>query len=171
MTVTRDLVALLKEEGYMIALAESCTGGLVAAALTSIPGSSEVFDRGFVTYSNAAKIEMLGVPEKLLAKHGAVSAEVAIAMAQGALKHSKANAAVAITGIAGPGGGTDEKPVGLVYIAAAVKKQKPLHVRLNLGKIGRASIRKASVDAAIGILEGFVLRDRMLPKRYKKAKY
>ena len=171
MKVTRELVALLKEDGYLKAFAESCTGGLAAAALTSIPGSSEVFDRGFVTYSNAAKMEMLGVPEELLAKHGAVSAEVAVAMAQGALQHSRANAAVAVTGIAGPGGGTDEKPVGLVYVAAAVKKQKPFHVRLNFGRIGRASIRKASVDAVVGILEGFVLRDRMLPKRYKKAKY
>jgi nicotinamide-nucleotide amidase len=171
MKVTRELIALLKGEGYVVATAESCTGGLVAAAITAVPGSSEVFDRGFVTYSNAAKQDMLGVSKNLLAKHGAVSAEVAMAMARGAIRNSKANAAIAITGIAGPGGATETKPVGLVFVAGAVKNQKPFHIKLNIGNIGRQAVRKIAVEAAIGILEGFVLRDRQMPKRYKRAKY
>ena len=113
------LVALLKSKGLMVATAESCTGGLVAAAITDVPGSSAVLDRGFVTYSNEAKSEMTGVPPALIAAHGAVSAEVAAAMAEGALTHSRADIAVAITGIAGPDGGTPEKPVGTVWIAVA----------------------------------------------------
>lgn len=155
----------------MIALAESCTGGMVAAAITAIPGASEVFDRGFVTYSNQAKQDMLGVPASLLAKHGAVSPEVAIAMAQGAIRNSNANAAIALTGIAGPGGGTPEKPVGLVFVACAVKKQKPFHVRFNFGAIGRAAIRKAATQSAIGMLEGLVLSNRQIPHRYKRAQH
>ena len=108
-----------RARGLKIATAESCTGGLVAAALTDIAGSSDVVDRGFVTYSNEAKQAMLGVPAATLKRHGAVSAETAAAMAAGALKNSQADLAVAITGIAGPGGGSKEKPVGLVYFAAA----------------------------------------------------
>jgi nicotinamide-nucleotide amidase len=171
MKFSKELIALLKEDGYVLALAESCTGGMVAAALTSIPGSSEVFDRGFVTYSNIAKQEMLGVPASLLKKHGAVSAEVAVAMAKGALKNSKANAALAITGIAGPGGGSPEKPVGLVFVACAVKNQKPFHARVNLGPSSRTAIRKTATEWAIGIIEGLVLRDRKMPSRYKRAKF
>jgi len=111
---------LLKKKGWMIATAESCTGGLIGWALTDIPGSSEFVDRGFITYSNEAKTEMLGVPADLIAQHGAVSAEVARAMAQGVLIKSRARVSVAVTGIAGPGGGTAEKPVGLVFIALGI---------------------------------------------------
>ena len=107
------------QSGLKLATAESCTGGLIAAILTEVPGSSDVFERGFVTYSNEAKTELLGVPAELIEKHGAVSEEVARAMASGALGHSRADIAVAVTGVAGPGGGTTAKPVGLVHLAAA----------------------------------------------------
>ncbi len=113
------LAAALRRRGERLVTAESCTGGLIAAACTSLAGSSEWFERGFVTYSNAAKTELLGVPEALIAMHGAVSAEVAAAMADGALARSHAQVAVAITGVAGPTGGTAAKPVGTVWIAAA----------------------------------------------------
>jgi nicotinamide-nucleotide amidase len=108
-------------EGMMIAAAESCTGGLVAAAITDVPGASAVLDRGFVTYSNEAKVEMLGVPLMLIAQYGAVSGPVARAMAKGALAHSRADIAVSVTGVAGPSGGTARKPVGLVWFGLAVK--------------------------------------------------
>ena len=113
------LAQALRAAGLKLAAAESCTGGLIAAACTAIAGSSDWFERGFVTYSNQAKTEMLGVPAALIAAHGAVSAEVAQAMAEGALAHSKADLAVAVTGIAGPGGATPGKPVGTVWIAVA----------------------------------------------------
>ena len=106
-----------RAKGFRIATAESCTGGLIAASLTEIAGSSDVFERGFVTYSNEAKTELLGVSPSLIAEQGAVSEQVARAMAEGALGHSRADMAVAVTGIAGPGGGSAEKPVGLVYVA------------------------------------------------------
>ncbi len=122
-----------------IATAESCTGGLVAAALTEIAGSSDVVECGFVTYSDAAKQAMLGVPAATLTRHGAVSAETAAAMAKGALKNSQADLAVAITGIAGPGGGSKQKPVGLVYFAAASRDGRRLARRRRFGKIGRAA--------------------------------
>src|SRR5215813_13385728 len=112
----RALLDLCRRKRLKLAAAESCTGGLLAGLLTEIPGSSDVFERGFVTYSNQAKQEMLGVTQSLIAAHGAVSAEVARAMAQGALNHAPAHLSVAITGIAGPGGGTADKPVGLVYL-------------------------------------------------------
>ncbi len=115
------LLTRLRGRGWMLATAESCTGGLIAAALTHVAGSSAVVDRGFVTYSNEAKTEMLDVPAALIAAHGAVSEPVAAAMAAGALLHSRANVAVAVTGIAGPGGGSPEKPVGLVWFACAVR--------------------------------------------------
>ena len=114
---TRALLARCKAEKLTIATAESCTGGLIAAALTAIPGSSAVVDRGFVTYSNEAKTEMLGVPADLIARRGAVSADVARAMAEGALRNSRAQVSLAITGVAGPGGGTETKPVGMVSFA------------------------------------------------------
>ena len=117
--LARLALTLAREAGLMIATVESCTGGLVSGALTAIPGSSDVVDRGFVTYSNAAKTALVGVPEALIAEHGAVSEPVARAMAEGGLKAAGAGAAVAITGIAGPGGGTADKPVGLVCFAAA----------------------------------------------------
>jgi nicotinamide-nucleotide amidase len=113
--------------GLRVATAESCTGGLVAAALTAVAGSSSVVERGFVTYSNEAKSEMLGVPPELIAAHGAVSREVALAMAEGALAHSRADRSVAITGIAGPGGGLPGKPVGLVHFAVAARGQATRH--------------------------------------------
>lgn len=119
-----DVAALLdlyRKSGLRIATAESCTGGLIAATLTAIPGSSDVFERGWVTYSNAAKSENLGVPPELIAEKGAVSAEVAEAMARGVLRRAQADVAVSVTGIAGPGGGSVEKPVGLVYIGLARK--------------------------------------------------
>lgn len=135
-----------------IATAESCTGGLVSAALTEIPGSSEVFDRGFVTYSNDAKIEMLGVPATTIAAHGAVSAETAQAMARGALDRSTADVSVAITGIAGPGGGSADKPVGLVHFASARRGGPVVHVEKRFGPLTRAEIRRASVDQALDML-------------------
>ncbi len=116
-----EVLAEFKAAGLKLATAESCTGGMVAAALTAIAGSSDVVERGFVTYSNAAKTEMLGVPPSLIAQHGAVSEQVARAMAEGALEHSHAHVAVSVTGIAGPGGGSDHKPVGLVHFGRAAK--------------------------------------------------
>src|SRR5262245_14230723 len=117
--LARAALEACRRAGARACTAESCTGGLIAAALTSIPGSSDVVDRGFVTYSNEAKQELLGVPAELIAAHGAVSEPVALAMAEGALRHSRAQVAVAVTGIAGPGGGTPQKPVGLVFLAIA----------------------------------------------------
>jgi nicotinamide-nucleotide amidase len=141
-----------KMRSLKIATAESCTGGLVAAALTDIAGSSEVFDRGFVTYSNEAKMEMLGVPAGTLAAHGAVSAETARAMAQGALAHSAADISVAITGIAGPGGGSAEKPVGLVHFACASRDRGVIHVERRFGPLSRTEIRQAALDQALDML-------------------
>jgi nicotinamide-nucleotide amidase len=139
--------------GLKIATAESCTGGLVAAALTEIAGSSDVFDRGFVTYSNDAKQKMLGVPAATLKRYGAVSAETAAAMAKGALKHSLADIAVAITGIAGPAGGTKQKPVGLVHFAAASRNGRRVAVAKRYGDIGRAKVRQRSVAEALRLLK------------------
>ncbi|HEX4160752.1 MAG TPA: CinA family protein [Rhizomicrobium sp.] len=135
-----------------IATAESCTGGLIGALLTEIPGSSDVFERGFITYSNAAKTGMLGVPNELIGEWGAVSEPIARRMAEGALEHSSAQIAVAVTGIAGPGGGTAEKPVGLVHIAAARKGAGTLHEKHLFGDIGRSPIRMATVEAALKLL-------------------
>lgn len=136
----------------LIATAESCTGGLVSAALTSVPGSSDVFDRGFVTYTNTAKSEMLGVPFWLIEKHGAVSEEVARAMAGGALAHSTATIVVAITGIAGPGGGTADKPVGLVHFAAERRDLPTQHQRVAFSDLGRDEVRRRSVACALRML-------------------
>ncbi len=147
------LIALCSDKGLKIATAESCTGGLVAALLTEVPGSSAVVDRGFVTYSNEAKADMLGVPMTLIEAQGAVSAEVAGAMAQGALRNSKADIAVAITGIAGPGGGSIEKPVGLVHFATAHTGHAPRHFEQRFHDKGRSSIRQAALDFALKLLE------------------
>lgn len=147
------LLAHLRAKGLRVATAESCTGGLVAGALTAIPGSSDVVDRGFVTYSNAAKIEMLGVPAALVAAHGAVSEPVARAMAEGALAASRADVTVAITGIAGPGGGTDAKPVGLVHFAASRRGGATLHRERRYGDLGRDDIRQAAVMDALDLIE------------------
>ncbi len=136
-----------------MATAESCTGGLVAGALTEIAGSSDVVDRGFVTYSNEAKQAMLGVTAATLKRHGAVSRETATAMVKGALKNSLADIAVSITGIAGPAGGTKQKPVGLVYFAAAHRGGKRLAYRRLYGNIGRGRVRAVSVSQALTMLE------------------
>lgn len=146
------LLAKARAGKLRIATAESCTGGLIAGLLTEIAGSSDVFERGFVTYSNEAKQELLGVSLTLLDQHGAVSQEVARAMAQGALAHSYADLAVAVTGIAGPGGGSAQKPVGLVHIAAARKGASVIHRECRFGDIGRNTIRIATVDAALEML-------------------
>lgn len=138
--------------GVHIATAESCTGGLIAGALTEVAGSSDVVDRGFIVYSNRAKTEMLGVPPALIAQHGAVSEEVARAMAEGALQKAGVELAVSCTGIAGPGGGTAEKPVGLVYLAALDKNGTALTSRCVFGDIGRDAVRMKSVEMALKLL-------------------
>lgn len=147
------LVAAYAAAGERIATAESCTGGLVAGLLTAVPGSSAVLERGFVTYSNAAKTEMLGVPADLIARHGAVSEPVARAMAEGALARSEAEVAVAITGIAGPGGGSAQKPVGLVHFGLAVRGEPSRHRECRYGELGRAEIRRLAVGHALELLE------------------
>ncbi len=141
-----------RSRNLKLATAESCTGGLVAAALTEIAGSSDVVDRGFVTYSNEAKHAMLGVPTATLKRYGAVSAQTAAAMAAGALKNSLADVTVAITGIAGPGGGTKQKPVGLVHFAAASRDGRRIARSRRYGKIGRRRVRERSVAEALGLL-------------------
>ncbi|MCC0057979.1 MAG: CinA family protein [Hyphomicrobiaceae bacterium] len=147
-----EVLEAARARGDLIATAESCTGGLVAAALTSVPGSSDVFDRGFVTYRNTAKSQMLGVPFWLIEKHGAVSEDVARSMAGGALTHSDATVAVAVTGVAGPGGGSAEKPVGLVHFAAGRRDRPMEHKRMMFGDLGRAEIRTRSVECALRML-------------------
>ena len=149
----KRVLDLCRVRGLRIATAESCTGGLVAAALTEIAGSSDVVECGFVTYSNAAKVALLGVPAGTLTRYGAVSSETAAAMAKGALKNSQADLAVAITGIAGPGGGTKQKPVGLVYFAAASREGRRLARSRRFGRIGRARVRLRSVAQAFALLE------------------
>jgi nicotinamide-nucleotide amidase len=145
------LLADARAKGLKIVTAESCTGGLIAGLLTEIPGSSDVVERGFVTYSNQAKEEMLGVPHELLLAHGAVSAEVARAMAASALKQSRADLAVGVTGVAGPGGGTADKPVGLVHIAAG-RGDHVIHRECRFGGIGRTKVRLESVKIALEML-------------------
>lgn len=147
------LIAAYTAAGRTIATAESCTGGLVAALLTTVPGSSAVVERGFVTYSNEAKAEAIGVPMDLIRQHGAVSEPVARAMAAGALESSRASVAVAITGIAGPGGGSADKPVGLVHFGLAVRGGGARHLERRYGDLGRAEIRRAAVADALGLLE------------------
>jgi len=147
-----QVLDVFRARGLKLATAESCTGGLVAAALTEIAGSSDVVDRGFVTYSNAAKQAMLGVPAATLKHHGAVSAETAAAMATGALENSLADVSVAITGIAGPGGGTKQKPVGLVHFAAASRDGRRIAKSRRYGKIGRRRVRERSVAEALDLL-------------------
>lgn len=148
----RLLISEATRSGTSITTAESCTGGLVAGLLTEIAGSSAVVECGFVTYSNAAKSRMLGVPAGLIEKHGAVSAEVAMAMAEGALAASRADVAVAITGIAGPGGGSPAKPVGLVHFASARRDGTTSHDEQRFGEIGRETVRLASVKVALALL-------------------
>ncbi len=145
------LLDLYRRAGLRIATAESCTGGLLAGRLTDVAGSSDVLERGFVTYSNASKTELLGVPAALIEKHGAVSAQVARAMAEGALAHGPAEVAIAVTGIAGPGGATPGKPVGLVYLALA-RRGRETAVERHQFPGDRAAVREATVDCAIELL-------------------
>jgi nicotinamide-nucleotide amidase len=148
----RALLDLCRRKGLKLAAAESCTGGLLAATLTEIPGSSDVFERGFVTYSNEAKEAMLGVAARTLATHGAVSRETAEAMARGALAQAPVDLAAAITGIAGPGGAVAGKPVGLVHLAAAGRSGRLILQERKYGNIGRAQVRRASVIDALTML-------------------
>ena len=146
-----ELVATLLSNGQMLATAESCTGGMVAACVTDVAGSSAVFDRGFVTYSNAAKNEMLGVPKKLLETFGAVSEQVALSMAEGAISHSAATIAIAITGIAGPTGGSETKPVGLVHFAVTRRRGKAIADK-QIFEGNRAQVRAQARDHALQML-------------------
>lgn len=148
----RRVLDLANAAGVMVATAESCTGGMVVCALTDTAGCSSVVDRGFVTYSNEAKMEMIGVPEETLASFGAVSEETARAMAKGAVEHSKARVAVSITGIAGPGGGSEQKPVGLVHFAAVTLGGEVLHVERRFGDLGRAKVREEALKQALDLL-------------------
>lgn len=150
------LLGLCREQGVRLATVESCTGGLIAAALTAVPGSSDVVERGFVTYSNDAKTELVGVPIEMIARHGAVSEPVARAMALGGLAHSLADMAVSVTGVAGPGGGSAEKPVGLVHLAAARRDGDVLDDVHRFGDIGRDRIRHDSVLRAFALVRELI---------------
>ena len=159
----RALLDLCRSKRLKLGAAESCTGGLLAATLTEIPGSSDVFERGFVTYSNEAKETMLGVPPLTLKSHGAVSRETAEAMARGVLAHAPVDLAVSITGIAGPGGGTGLKPVGLVHFAVASRSGKLVHHEQKFGDIGRVHVRRASVLQALAMLRALAEREEQKP--------
>ena len=149
---TSNILKLCKQKGVTIVTAESCTGGLIAGCLTDTPGSSSVIEGGFVTYSNQAKVSMLSVKLEQLDKYGAVSEEVARSMAEGALGSSKADIAIACTGVAGPGGATETKPVGLVHLSCASRKHPTLHKKCNFSG-QRSTIRLATVEAAFGLIE------------------
>ncbi|MBY5457376.1 CinA family protein [Rhizobium leguminosarum] len=150
--IIRDFTAA----GLMVSTAESCTGGLIAGALTDISGSSAVVDRGFVTYTNTAKIEMLGVQAETLLRLGAVSEETARQMVHGALFRSRAEIAVAVTGIAGPGGGSAEKPVGLVHLAAKSRAGALIHRKMLYGDIGRSEVRLATIRTALEMVRSLL---------------
>ncbi|MBM3481927.1 MAG: CinA family protein [Alphaproteobacteria bacterium] len=154
-----ELLALCRARRLKLATAESCTGGLIVGCLTEIAGSSDVVDRGFITYSNAAKAEMLGVPSALIAAHGAVSEPVARAMAEGALAHSNADIAIAVTGVAGPGGGTASKPVGLVHFGCARRGAPTVHVRQVFAG-DRSAVRLATVARAFELIQQAAGRDQ-----------
>jgi nicotinamide-nucleotide amidase len=161
-----ELADALRACGLRVATAESCTGGLIAAACTSVAGSSDWFERGFVTYSNAAKSELLGVSAALIDAEGAVSEAVAAAMAEGALRHSAADLSVAVTGIAGPGGGSPAKPVGLVWMACALRRASGAStrtVRLMLGG-DRSAVREATVREALAVLHARALASATQPE-------
>jgi nicotinamide-nucleotide amidase len=167
-TIARSLLDLCRSRRLTVATAESCTGGLVAGALTDIPGSSDVIDRGFVTYSNDAKHAMLGVETGTLATFGAVSKETATQMAVGALERAGVDLAVSITGIAGPGGATPGKPVGLVHFAAAARDGRIIHRECRFGAIGRSAVRLRSVVEALRMLMELA-RGPAPPKRQRAA--
>ena len=152
LSLAKTVLDAARAKKLRIATAESCTGGLIAGLLTEIPGSSDVLECGFVTYSNEAKEELLRVPKALIREYGAVSEAVACAMAEGAVANSSAQLAVAVTGIAGPGGGTKLKPVGLVHIAACRKGRPALHEEHRFGDIGRTQVRLKTVEAALELL-------------------
>lgn len=154
-----EILAICRSRGVMLATAESCTGGLIAGCLTAVSGSSAVVDRGFVTYTNAAKTEMLGVPADLILAHGAVSEPVARAMARGALLRSRAEIAVAVTGIAGPTGGTAEKPVGLVHLAVAGRGDRMIH-RRTVFSGDRAAVREQSVAVGLEMVRTLLKDDQ-----------
>jgi nicotinamide-nucleotide amidase len=158
----REVLDLCRSKRLKLATAESCTGGLVIGVLTEIAGSSDVVERGFVTYSGEAKQAMLGVPQETLKQFGEVSRETAEAMAMGALAHSLANLAVSITGIAGPGGGSAAKPVGLVHFAAASSTGQLIHIERRFGDIGRSAVRQQSVLQALLMLRDLA-RDAAQP--------
>jgi len=151
-----EVLGLCGGRGLTLATAESCTGGLIATALTATPGSSKVLDRGYVTYSNAAKVADLGVPADLIRQKGAVSEEVARAMAEGAIEAADVDLALSVTGIAGPDGGTPQKPVGLVHIAVAHRGGKSLHRECRYGNIGRGEVRRLSALAALALMKELI---------------
>src|SRR5262252_7898204 len=161
----RALLDLCRGKRLKLAAAESCTGGLLAATLTDIPGSSDVFERGFITYSNEAKEAMLGVPSVTLQSHGAVSRETAEAMARGVLAHAPVDLAVSITGIAGPGGAVPGKPVGLVHLAAASRDGRIVHRECRFGGIGRTAVRQRSVVEALRMLMELARGPQAKPRR------
>jgi nicotinamide-nucleotide amidase len=161
----KNLLAICKRKNLLVATAESCTAGLVAGTLTEVPGTSSILDRGFITYSNEAKHEMLGVPRDILAKHGAVSPQTAEAMARGVLGHSRVHLAVSVTGIAGPDGGSAEKPVGLVFFACASRGGKLIASEQRYGDIGRDKVRKRSVLQAFRMLHELAEGEQGNPPR------
>lgn len=151
-----SLLELLRGNRLMLATAESCTGGLIVASLTEVPGSSDVVERGFVTYTNAAKHDLLAVPDAMLDSFGAVSEPVAVAMAEGALRNSRAHVAVSVTGVAGPGGGSATKPVGLVHFGCAMRGRPTAHVRQVFADNGRQAIRLDAVAQAFAMVRAMV---------------
>lgn len=151
--LAKAILEVCRRHSLKLATAESCTGGMVVAALTEIAGSSDVVERGFVTYSNAAKMELLGVPAELIDSHGAVSAEVAAGMAEGAVGHAPVDLAVSITGIAGPGGATPTKPVGLVYLGI-LRKGRAVRTERHIFPGDRKAVREASTQRALELLLG-----------------
>lgn len=148
----REVLKACRQKGVILTTVESCTGGLIAANLTNIAGSSDVFDCGFVVYSNEAKTRLVGVCAELIKNYGAVSKEVALAMAEGGLKYSQAGIAVSVTGIAGPGGASLDKPVGLVHCAVAYKNHKTSHTEMHFGNLDRKDIRYATVENALKMI-------------------
>jgi nicotinamide-nucleotide amidase len=156
LVAAQSVLTDLQRHALLITTAESCTGGLLAGVLTEVPGSSGMVERGFVTYSNASKSELLGVCDDLIARYGAVSEEVARAMAEGALLRTPAHIAVSVTGIAGPDGGSPEKPVGLVYVGVAAKGEETRTLECRFGDIGRSEIRLASVREALKLAHAAV---------------
>ncbi|HEY0224773.1 MAG TPA: CinA family protein [Pseudolabrys sp.] len=161
----KRLMEICKRKNLLVATAESCTAGLIAGTLTEIPGTSSVLDRGYVTYSNEAKHEMLGVGNDILKRYGAVSRETAEAMARGVMGHSRVHLAVSVTGIAGPDGGSAEKPVGLVHFAVASRSGKLVHAEKRYGNIGRSPVRKESVLQAFKMLHDLAEGEATHPPR------